>query len=460
MSTLTQNALPRWVRYCKFILALVTAQNMQEFARRLLPILARLGLALPAAYLLHRTICPLTCGPARYRVLIIEKWIFNEDIIGVLGDDDGTQIFGVKRDLIKSMALGILPHAICDDATYLSDDPAAERAKARYLKLCRGVWRYLSFFGRYDAVITGNWCYWAERELATVLEESGTPFIVLHKEGIKPPERSKMLRDLFRETRGRFTGRCVLVYSKLERDHQVDGNIARADQIKITGMPRLDRLHAWRRLAAMGKTPARSARPMVLFLAFMPNNFLPSYSGIESDLSWDELCSGTYRAALRLAHENPGIDVIVRPRGYELAEVEALLDREGARPANVRIVSDGNIIPLIQASWVICGHNTTGLLEGLAAGKPVVVPHFDEALDPKYTGYIVELGEAVEHANSVDDLVARVARHCASLEGVQEELHPAVFAELAKWTGNADGRASERSRLAIMQELDISQESN
>lgn len=262
-----------------------------------------------------------------------------------------------------------------------------------------------------------------------------------------------MLGDFFKKTRGRFMGRRVFVYTELERDHQIEGGISRADQITIVGMPRLDRLHAWRKLAASGKVPARSAKPLVLVLAFIPNNFLPSYSGIESDLAWGELCRGTYRAAVCLGRENPSIDVVVRPRGHEVAEVETLVCREGPRPANVRVEADGDIMPLIQASWVICGHNTTALLEGLAAGKPVIVPHFSEAVDVRYQGYIVEHGKAVEHANSVDDLVARIARHCASPEPVREELSPAVKAELATWTGNADGRASERVSSALMREL-------
>ena len=453
MITATQHTTPRLVRYHRLIVALAGAKNIQEFSLKLLPILAKLGLALPAAYLIHRTIHPLKSDPARYRALVIEKAVFNEDILEVFDGTSEFQVFGLGRVFLKCLALGTLPRTICDDATYVSADPAAERAKIRYLKLCRNIWRYLSFFRRYDVVLTGNWCYWAERELATALEEIGTPFVVLHKEGIKPPERSKMLRDLFRKTRGQFTGRRVFVYHELERDHQIEGNIARADQIKIVGMPRLDRLHVWRKLAATGKIPTRSARPVVLLLAFIPNNFLPSYSGIESDLAWDKLCSGTYRAALQLACDNPSIDVVIRPRQQELPEVETLLDREGPRPANLRVVVSGEIMPLIEASWVICGHNTTVLLEGLAAGKPVVVPHFDEALDPRYAGYIVELGEAVEHATSVSDLVARLVQHCASDPGVQEELLPAVAAELLKWTGNADGLASERVRLALMQEL-------
>lgn len=453
MNTATLHVIERLAGYRRLIAALAASRSIFEFARTLLPILAKRGLVLPAALLVHGATHHVKGGPSRYRVLVIKKAVFNEDVREVLGDATDIEVFGVGRALLKSMAMGVLPRAVCDDATYVSDDPATEQAKIRYRKFCRDVWRYLSLFRQYDAVITGNWCYWAERELATVLEERGTPFIVLHKEGIKPPARSKMLRDLFRKTRGRFTGRRVLVYHELERDHQLEGDIARVDQIKIVGMPRLDRVHIWRKRAAAGMVPARSVRPMVLLLAFIPNNFLPSYSGIDSDLAWDELCSGTYRAVLRLARENPDIDIVVRPRLYEVAEVEALLDREGSRPANVRIVADGEIIPLLEASWVVCGHNSTALLEGLAAGKPVIVPHFGEALDARYHGYIVELEEAVEHASSVDDLVARLLRHCVSPEPIQEELQPAAVAQLAKWTGNADGRSSERVRVAIMQEL-------
>lgn len=453
MTTALERAATRLANYYRLVRVLSAARSSYDFALPLLPILAKYGLCLPAAYLIHRTIRPLTEIPAKYRVLVIEKGVFNEDILEVLGDMPEVQAVGVRRAVLKSLALGVLPRSICGDDIYVSDEPDAERAKLRYRKLWRGIWRYMSLFARYDAILTGNWCYWAEREMAAVLEDAGTPFIVLHKEGIKPPARSEMLRNLFRRTRGHFTGRRVLVYHESERDHQVEGNISRADQIVVVGMPRLDRNHKWRELAAAGRVSPRAPRPTVLLLAFLPNNFLPRYSGIESDLAWDALCDGTYRAAVRLAAENPGFDVIVRPRLHERAEVEALLERAGPRPANLRVVSEGAAMPLVEASWVICGHNTTVLLEGLAIGKPVVVPHFGEALDPRYEGYNVELGDAVEHASSIEDLVARVKRHCESPEPINRNLRPAAVAALVKWTGNADGKASERVRQAILNEL-------
>lgn len=443
----------RWQQYWRLISALARSRSVEDVALKLLPVLAKLGLALPSALLVWGSVTPMTAGPARHRVLVIRKAVFNEDVLQVLDGASDVQAFGVGRAVIKALALGLLPREICDDATYVSADPRAEAAKRRYRRLCRGVWRYLAWLGRYDAVLSGNWCYWAERELAGAMEEVGAPFIVLHKEGIKPPARALMLRGLFRAARGRFTGRSVYVYHPDERDHQVESQTARADQVQIVGMPRLDRVHAWRRRAAAGEVAPRAERPLVLVLAFMANNFLPSYSGVDSDLAWNELCAGTYQAAVRLARANPGIDVVVRPREHEMGDVLRLMAPEGPLPSNLRIGAEGEVMPLLEASWVVCGHNTTVLLEALAAGKPVVVPDFGEMQDPRYHGYNVELGDAVEHAATVDDLAERLARHCREPAPIEAELTPAAQDALAKWTGNPDGAASERVRRLLRQEL-------
>ncbi len=455
MSATTIQARRDPARHLKLLASLIAVRSAVDLALKILPLLAKRGLALPAAYLVWWTIKPLTTnGAPRHRVLVIEKAVFNQDAMEVLASAPDVQAFAVKRAVLKSLALGVLPKSICDDATYVSTDPAVEAAKLRYRELWRGIWRHLHRLGRYDCVLSGNWCYWAEREMAAAMEERGAPFLVLHKEGIKPPARSEMLRDLFRATRGRFTGRRVFVYHELERDHQLKGDIARDDQIRIVGMPRLDRVHAWRRRAAAGEVAPRANRPTVLFLAFLANNFLPSYSGIASDLAWTELCRESYRAARRLAGAHPEIDVIIRPRSYEIPDVTALLGGAGDLPANLRIVADGDVAVLIEACWVLCGHNTTVMLEGLAAGKPVIQPHFAEARDPRYHGYIVDLGDAVEYAVSADDLIARLETRCATPTPIPAELGDSARAALAKWTGNADGRAGERTRAALLAELE------
>jgi hypothetical protein len=452
VTALPQPRPGRLARYGHYLVALTRARGFVDLGLKLLPVLAKLGLAWPAAWLVQRTVRTMT-APAPRRVLIIEKAVFNDDALEALDGSREIQVFGVKRSIIKAMAVGVLPRHICGDDTYISDDPVAQRAKARYRDFCRAMARHLMRMGRYDLVLTGNWAYWAERELGAALEEMGTPFVVLHKEGIKPPARSALLRDLFRRTRRQFMGRSMLVYQASEKEHQVSGGIAREDQIVIVGMPRMDRIHAWRRRAAAGEVPACAPRPLVLFLAFLPNNFLPSYSGIASDLAWDELCRGSLRALYRLARENPGIDVIIRPRGQEIDETEAIAASLGPKPANLRIDAEGHVQPLVQAAWVVAGHNTTVLLEGLAAGKPVVVPHFAEAQDPRYAGYLVDVGGAAEHAMSEEEFGARVKAHCAAPPRIAPELSPAAIAALDHWTGNSDGRSAERVRQAILNEI-------
>ena len=438
------------LRFGRLVSAMAASTDPFDRTIKILPLLSKHGLTWPAAILIRRTLMQLTPKPGRIRVLAIEKAVFNDDVLQVLSDTPDVQVFGVKRAVIKAVALGLLPRVICDDATYISNDPAIDRAKGRLYRFWQSVWPKL---GGFDLVVTGNWCYWAEREMARALEALGTPFVTLHKEGIKPPARSAMLRDLFRKTRGVFGGRRLLVYHEAERAHQIEGKIARADQVVIVGMPRLDALHEWRRKAARGAVPPRAVRPTVLFAAFLTDNFLPSYSGIESDLAWTDLARGCYAALLRLARDNPDIDVIVRPRLQEKDGVVALFPEGEAWPTNLRLVAEGGIRPLLEAASVVSGHNTTVLLEALAMGKPVVVPHFAEALEPRYAGYIVEIGDAAEQPRSPDEMIARLCHHCRNPGAIPAELSPPAIEALAKWTGNPDGHAAARARQALLSEI-------
>jgi transposase len=97
--------------------------------------------------------------------------------------------------------------------------------------------------------------------------------------------------------------------------------------------------------------------------------------------------------------------------------------------------------------------------EGLAAGNPVVTPHFAEAVDPQYSGYIVDPGPAAHKADSEDDLIALCQSFSDSPPPIAAELSEPANRALAKWTGNPDGRSAERVRSALYQELETSAKS-
>lgn len=439
-------------KYLRLVRAVARDSSNENIALKTLAIFAKYQKPWIASLISGNAMEVLANPRGRHKILIIKKAVFTEDILDSIEDSNDICVYGVNRAVIKALALGILPKSICADDKYLTNDSTINNAKLRYRKfLQRVLSSWVRRFG-FEAIVTGNWAYWAERELAAASTTLDIPFIVLHKEGIKPPARSKLLRDLFMKTRGQFMGSDMLVYQQDEKEHQVEGGITDEDAITIVGMPRMDKLHAWRRDIQICDADRYSSRPVVLFLAFLPNNFLPCYSDLEDDRLWTDLCRGSLLAMIELGRRRKDISILIRPRIQELAEIENIvgdLTNEEGLPENISIQCRGRIEDSIKAAWVVVGHNSTGLLEAIAAGKEVVQPHFGECLDSRYAGYIVDLGDSVGYADSPRSLEDKVESFCNKRPIFDHNLTDSQQKALQKWTGNADGLACKRVERAI-----------
>ena len=429
---------------------------------------ARFGLAAPAAALLGLAIeKPANAGKG-VRLLILAKQGLFEDAGSAFGDDPRFALWHldmVEIKAFKAMVSVFLPPEV-DDYNYVSDDPAINAAKAAYRAFAKEVMAGLLARSRFAAVITANFAYYAEREVAAALEEMGLPFIVLHKENLKSPGRVDFFSDIYRRRRGPFAGRRILVYNEIEKAVQLAAGIVAPERLTVTGMPRLDRIHRWRRQAAGAK---RAGPSQVLFFSFSAKTGLPRIArklgfgvpgGLEpfaderDDWNWDELLAACHRAAVTLARDNPEIQVVVKskPTPLEVEAMENALSAAGSRPPNLSTVSGGDPLALILASDAVFGFNSTALFEAIAAGKPLVVPRFAEAAEADLEPYVVDLEEAAEYASSEADLVARLRAHALAPAPPAAELPAAHAALLQKWTGNADGRASQRVAAAVLAE--------
>ena len=410
---------------------------------------------------------PLHGGERRLRALILAKESFSADIEASLGASGEFEVISVPRIAVKGLAAGILSRKI-DDNRYLTDDPEIEESKTAYRLFLRTMWRHVKRIKPIDVVMSGNFGYYAEREFATALEEEGTPFIVSHKENMKSPGRVAFFRKVYSERRGRFTGRRILVYNRVERDLQIASGVADADQIVVVGMPRLDRVHEWRR-QNVGRPVVR--RPQVLFFSFWHKNGLPllarksganiegNYERLDAELdslSWEDLATESHQAMIALARERPDTRVVVKSkaRSRDFEDTFRMLGgKNAALPPNIEVIVGGDPFELLKTSSVVVGFNTTGLLEGLAAGKPVIVPWFGEISAPLAKDYIIDLGAAVEYAHSPHELVQHIKRHLDHPCAVPSELSRAATDALAHWLGNPDGRAGARSVSAVRNEI-------
>ena len=404
-------------------------------------------------------------------ILMLPRVIFTEDVAATFG---GTGQFRVLRPFggaMKSLASGILPPHTHTNF-YAVDDPELNKGKQAYRDFLARMWTALQRNIHIDAVVTGNFSYWAERELGTALESLGVPFIAMHKESMKTPGLVDFIGKLYRERRGLFTGRRIVVYSKGERQLQIDSGVVDPERISVGGMPRLDRLHEWRRTTTR-LSATNGGRLQVVLFSFIPKGVLPRIvrrahnsdgaweEELEEDfakLSWQELATSTHRAVVRLARENPELDVVVKSKEAtrERTGTFQMLQDEQGLPSNLNIVVGEDPCELIKASDVVCGFNTTALLEAICAGIPVVIPLFAEAIEEHMKPYVIHMGEAAEYATSPDDLVIKLRTAALARRTLRAELPDASIQALDKWVGNSDGRAGERVRDIIRSEIEHS----
>ncbi len=398
------------------------------------------------------------------RALVLTRMGFSGDIEETFRGVRDFDVVIWPSFALKAFAAAILSPSL-DHNFYLTTDPKFEATKHAYRDFLSQVWGHFSKLMPVDVVLTGNFSYCAEREFAAVVEAAGTPFIALHKENVRPPNRIAYWHFLYKERRGPFAGRKVLVYNDVERELEIASSVAAPEQIVVTGMPRLDRIHRWRRQHA--RAPHDQTPPQVLFFAFARHEKLTAiqrkpWAGVAGNmepmegewgkLAWKELGEGSHWAMVELARRRPDIRVIVKTKGQSRKKDDIFLMLQSAAeslPPNLKVVSGGDPFELMTASRVVVGFNTTGLLEAIAAGKPVVVPWFGEAQDSSMRGHIIDLNEAVNYARSPEDLIQLVADYVDHPRDVPDELNATASGVLQYWVGNQDSGAGARVYRAI-----------
>jgi hypothetical protein len=291
------------------------------------------------------------------------------------------------------------------------------------------------------------------------------PFIALHKENLKTPGRVAFFERIYAQRRGPFTGSLVIVYNEIERTLQIRTGVGK--RVKVCGMSRLDRAHSWRK-ANSGNV----VRGHILFFAFASTTGMPRVSrktGAPGSVyfedntqggelaSLDSLCAITFSVIRNIAETHPEIAITVKTKGRQRDYNDTLrslgYEAPANYPSNLKVAHSGDPLPLIAEASVVCGFNSTTLCETLAAGKPVVLPRFAEALSPEVLPYLLDLRKACFVAESVDTLRSRLIDLALNPLPVHDVLGGAVKEALDYWVGNSEGDASGRVRKSILNEL-------
>jgi len=284
-------------------------------------LIARFRMARLGAWLLALTSRPVKlkrsgrAGQKRHRALVMQRTGFLQDVEESFREGDDFEVIYWSSFALKAFAMEIL-HPSLDHNNYISSDPKITATKLEYRRFLADVWRQFNAIKPIDVVLTGNFAYFTEREFAIALEEAGTPFIALHKENVRPPRRvNEYWYTLYKDRRGPFEGRRILVYNEIERELEIATGIIPPKDVIVTGMPRLDKLHRWRTDHA---GPVSGGKPQILLFAFARSDKLTAIQrkasagvagnmeamgGGWGDLSWGQYCVDTHKAIIELARE-------------------------------------------------------------------------------------------------------------------------------------------------------------
>ncbi len=388
-----------------------------------------------------------------------------QDLLTSIEASDWAVPVDFPRSIPKAIARNYLPPGV-DDNTYVTQGAALASAKESYRNAWRNIFKAMPANARPDAITTGNFGYYAERELAHAAEYENIPFIAMHKECLKSDGRLAFFKTVY-QRRGKFEGRKILVYNNRERELQIAAGVARPDQVVVCGMPRLDRLHHWRRLAEV-----RRERPRTLLaLGFTPKTGLPriprkgdggSQARFEyldpshEKMGWNNLFLNYHETLVRVAKDHPDwvIQLKLKSRHRD-AEPSINLLKQLDPPDNFRVIVGGDPLQLILNADVVSGFNTTAVLEGLAAGLQVVTPMFDEVVDPTMRDFAASFEGATHTPNDPASMYAILTDLMQRRLAPLKELPHEVLDMLDLWVGNPDGEAGNRVRSAFEQEMGL-----
>lgn len=210
-----------------------------------------------------------------------------------------------------------------------------------------------------DGSLRGIFCanidYWQSEAFRIAACELGIPFLVLSRENLLTEYDDKLVFERYKGFR--FTGDACAVFGSWMRDTLLRANCIRADQIVVTGAPRLD---VWKKI-----TSRETVRDCVVLLSFAdPNYYAPQAF---------RACLERFVAAAVRNHQS-GLKFVVKAKNKE--DRFSVLHMCGDRtlPRSLTVTEKVLLEELLPRARLVIGFNTMALFDALFTRSVIGVP--------------------------------------------------------------------------------------
>ncbi len=376
----------------------IISQIKKHLARPLLALALLLGSAKLAAWIL--SVVAWTVGRAEQRILCLGRTIFVDDIKAMVSYSGRLQYYVIHRhyfEQIFSYFLGNERKEVTEYNYHVSE--IGKSGKEKYYQFLFEMLPQLRRALGFSAILSGNFGYVEQQELAKVAETQGVPVIVFHKEGMDVFKDPKLVyKDL------RFIGKKMLLYNDRIKNEFLKMRVPGFTEKNsvVVGIPRLDQYFA-------AANPGNDRRQVVLF-SFYPKSYLSFLGAAPANYAEIEKRMNDFHIwAMQYAKANPEVKVVIKTKvpQYYVDYVVSMRDRNFPEViSNLEITSERSSTILIPESYAVMSFNSTTLIEALIAGKIILSPDLRDLVPGNNWNYFEDHPELVNYVHSREELFA------------------------------------------------------
>lgn len=294
-----------------------------------------------------------------------------------------------------------------------------------------------------NIILTGNFGYVPQQEIARACEDQKIPYIVLHKEGLALPGSFDDYANIYKTHK--FIGAKMLLYNDQIKQallkRRVNG--LSESKLQVVGIPRLDFCFTQN----MGNTPNKQ----VVFFSFYPDDKFCYLIKDENKLRQiRDISTEFHKLVMTFAARHPEIKVIIKTKvaKHYVDYVQNILTENFNDPlSNLSIINVGEPSNLIQDSIAVIGFNSTTLIEAIISGKIIITPYLGNVITDFAWDYFGKQPELVNYATTYQQLEDYILNNQKYL-GYNKDMRDKF---LQQFIHTPDGQASRRTEQAIIQ---------
>lgn len=211
-----------------------------------------------------------------------------------------------------------------------------------------------------DAVLVGNTDYWQDEVIKIACGKLGIPFLVLGRENYSMEIDAINVGRRFRDAKFAFKGTAVAVYSEATRRTMIESGAFRADQVRVTGAPRLDH---WLSVKQLHPDQRRT----IVLLNYAENYLAPE--------NFKEVARAFIAAA---RSSRASVTFALKSKKLNEEEFARRLIPE-FNDAPIEFISSQPLHELYPACRAVIGVNSLAVVEGFLSELAVIVPNWGDA---------------------------------------------------------------------------------